>query len=59
VTIGSTPPVTEVAQVMRFGVAVVLVGATLGNDAGVVECFTGAGMGMCEDGGVMMRTPEQ
>jgi hypothetical protein len=42
------PPVTEVAQVMRFGVAVVLIGATHGNDVGVVECWTGAGIGGCD-----------
>jgi hypothetical protein len=53
------PPVTEVAQVMCFGVTVVLVGATLINDVGVVEFWTNAGMGMCEDGGLMVRTPEQ
>jgi hypothetical protein len=41
-------PVTEVAQVMRFGVAAVLISATLGNDVGVVECCTGAGMGGCD-----------
>jgi hypothetical protein len=34
--------------VMCFGVAVVLIGATLGNDAGVVECWTGAGMVGCD-----------
>jgi hypothetical protein len=42
---------TEVAQVMHFGVAVVLVGATLGNGVGAVEFWISAGMGRCEDGG--------
>jgi hypothetical protein len=42
------PPVTEFAQVMRFGFSVVLIGATLGNDEGVVDCWTGAGMGGCD-----------
>jgi hypothetical protein len=42
------PPVTEGAQVMRFGVGAVLIGATLVNDAGVVECWTRAGMGGCD-----------
>jgi hypothetical protein len=35
------PPVTEGAQVMRFGVSVVVIGATLGNDEWVVEWYTG------------------
>jgi hypothetical protein len=37
------PPVTEGAQVMRFGVSVVVIGATLGNDEWVVEFWTGVG----------------
>jgi hypothetical protein len=41
--IGAMPPVTEGAQVMRFGVSVVVIGATLGNDEWAVECWTGVG----------------
>jgi hypothetical protein len=42
------PPVTEGAHVMRFRVYVVVIGATLGNDEGVLECWTGAGIGGCD-----------
>jgi hypothetical protein len=42
------PPITEVSQVLRFLVPVLLVGTTLGNDVGVAECWTVAGMGGCD-----------
>jgi hypothetical protein len=48
VAIGAMPPVTEGAQVMCFGVSGVVIGATLGNDEGVLECWTAAGIGGCD-----------
>jgi hypothetical protein len=38
------PPVTGVAQLMRFGIAVVIVGVTFGNDVG------GGGLDRYRDG---------